>query len=510
LLALLVVGTLSRDKIFDATLPLKTITVQCFDNQSDDPDSEYFVDGLADEIRVALGRVEGIRVITRTSSEGYCDRGLTMKEIGTELGAGAVLEGRVRRASDQIRVTVDLGNTSNGQSLLAETYDGSLADIFEVQDRIARDVAKKLSVTLSPGATLVVAPTEDLDAYQLYLRAHFQLRRRGAEPMRRAVDLFQEAIARDPSFGRAYQGLAEVFALIPSYTGAESAAFMEMSLAALEQAETLGGTDSHAHAIRAFIHFHGRDWEAAHAAFKLAAAGEPDNSDMLQWHSQFLTGLGYVDQGSSQAERSVEEDPLSPVAHQRLAVAKLWSGDLEAADEEFRISTEELGLEPLANARSLVPLMFRRGQFGDVETHAFAMLSAIGDETNWIAPWVAFMAGEGPSEPALRRLKAAYEAQRLDSRIYVGALYFLDDADALYQAIDQITAQGQTLDHEVWFVEEGHLLQNDPRFPDLLDRWKILDYWEKHGWPAGCQRVGELIQCGSLASPESVSLSDPA
>jgi TolB-like protein/DNA-binding winged helix-turn-helix (wHTH) protein/Tfp pilus assembly protein PilF len=494
----------------DPPLPLTTISVQCFDNLSDAPESEYFAEGLAVEIRAALSRLDGIRVVSRASSKSLCESGLPISEIGEQLDAGSILEGSVRRDGGQVRIGVQLGDANNDKVVLSENYSGALADIFDLQNRIATDIARQMSVTLAPGEQLVVAPTQDLDAYQLYLRAHFQLRRRGVEPMRRAIELFREAIARDPGYGRAYQGLAQAYAVAPFYTGGDSVPMMEMSLAALDKADALGGTDSHAHAIRGFIHFHKREWESAHAEFRAALKGEPDDSDLLQWYSLFLAELGYIDQALIQAQKSVKEDPLSPVAHQRLAVVMVWQDDLDSAAEQFRIATEELGLDPMANARAMFPLMLRRDEYDLAQAFAEAAYSVAGSPTDWWSPMFAYQRGEGPAGPAVDALRAAYDAGTLDQRVYVGALYYLDDVDMMFDAIDGVVDLGRPLDHEVWFVADGRALQDDPRFPALLQRIGILDYWEAHGWPQGCHRVGDLIQCDRASeSGAQASAGDP-
>lgn len=503
---LLGLALLVRDEtILNGSAPV-TISVQCFDNLSDQPDGEYFADGLADEIRTALSRLTGVRVISRTSSEAFCDSGLPISDIGDALGAGWVLEGSVRRVGDQVKIGVQLGDAADDKVLLSEDYSGALADIFELQESIARDVAGRLQVQLAPGEPLVIATTDDLEAYQLYLRAHFQLRRRGVGPLRRAIELFQRAIARDPAYGPAYQGLAEAFAVAPSYTGEESEQYVGDALAALDRAEALSGTDSHADAIRGLIHINRWQWEEAHEAFEGALAGEPDNSDLLQWHSQFLAGLGYVDRALDYARRSVKEDPLSPVAHQRLGVVLLWYDDLPGAAAEFRIASEELGLAPTANARSMFPLMLRQEQYAEAETFARRVFASAGSPIDWIDPWLAFVRGEGPADAAITALQAAYAVGTLDSRVYVGALYYLNDSDVLLDAIEQVRAAGRPLDHEVWFVQEGSILRGNPRFPTLLEEMGIIDYWDRHGWPPRCRRDGAQIACGEMLGEARVDL----
>jgi tetratricopeptide (TPR) repeat protein len=275
----------------------------------------------------------------------------------------------------------------------------------------------------------------------------------------------------------------------------------------LDKAEALGSTDSHAHAIRGFIHLYQWDWESAHDEFQAALMGEPDNSDLLQWHSQFLSGLGYIDRGLDQARKSVEADPLSPVAHQRLGVMFLWHGDLDSAEEQLRIATEELGLAATANPRITIGLMLKLGRYEELRAAGEAILSIADSPIDWLAPWLDYLSGAGPAGPALDALGAAYDSGTLAGRRYVAALYYLDDADVLFDAIDRVQAAGSQMDHEIWFVNEGHVLQADPRFPELLGRFGIIDYWDAHEWPAGCGWEGDLIRC-KRASEAEVSLTD--
>jgi DNA-binding winged helix-turn-helix (wHTH) protein/TolB-like protein len=477
--------------------PLTTISLQCFNNLSESK-YDYIAHGLAEEIRVALSRREFV-VVSPGRSKAACTSGESIK------GVGSVLEGSVRVTDHQVQIVAHLVNANDDRVELSERYSGELADLFVIADQIATNIAEEL-LGDPPSVEVVRSPV--WEASQLFLRARFQLRRRGVEPIQRAIRLFQDAIARDPAYGRAYQGLAEAFAVAPSYTVGPPEPFIEMSLAALDKAEELGGTDSHADAIRGFIHQHNLEWESAHNAFESAMVGEPDDSDLLQWHSQFRASLGYLDHALELAEKSVSGDPLSPPAHQRLAVMYVWHDDVDGAAEQFRIA-EELGLTPEVNVRARFPMLLRQGLLDQARVFYESIFSELGLPIDWIKPWIAHIQHGTPAAPAVAALKEAYHSGRLPPRIYVGALYYLDDADALFEAIDRVLSEGWlALDYEMWFVRDGRVLQNDPRFPLLLERLEIIAYWDAHGWPSGCRRVDELIQCGPATQTSRGAISE--
>jgi hypothetical protein len=155
------------------------------------------------------------------------------------------------------------------------------------------------------------------------------------------------------------------------------------------------------------------------------------------------------------------------------------------------------------------PLLLRQGRYAEAKSLAEATFTMRGEPIDWLDPWIAHLQGVGPATAAVTALNEAYESG-LDSRLYVGALYFIDDANAQFEGIEQVLGAKRPLDHEVWFVEEGRVLRGDPRFPALLERLAIIDYWDTHGWPAGCQRVGDLIQCGQpLEGAAQASAEDP-
>ena len=202
--------------------PRDSIAVMPFSNLSGDPAKDYFSDGMSEELLNLLARVPGLKVASRTSSFAYKDREVDVRQIGRELGVSAVLEGSVRQASDQVRITAQLIDAESGFHLWSETYDRKLADVFQVQDEIAKAIVDKLKIELAPAdqqlAQRQKAPTQNVEAYELYLQGRAIWKRRGAENLKRAIELYQAAIGKDPAFARAHAALASAYVVLPGYT----------------------------------------------------------------------------------------------------------------------------------------------------------------------------------------------------------------------------------------------------------------------------------------------------
>ncbi|HEY9229078.1 MAG TPA: protein kinase, partial [Gemmatimonadaceae bacterium] len=190
-----------------------TIAVLPFANMSGDPDNEYFSDGITDDIISALTQVKGLRVAARASAFSYKGKHEALGMIGRTLGVATVLQGSVRRAGNKVRVTAQLMNTHDGFQLWSERFDRALDDIFAIQDEIARSIVDRLELTLGLKETksLVARPTDDLQAYELYLRGREAVQQRTPPSMRRALGFFEHAVTRDAAFARAHLGIAEAY-----------------------------------------------------------------------------------------------------------------------------------------------------------------------------------------------------------------------------------------------------------------------------------------------------------
>src|SRR5437588_11903659 len=202
-----------------ATIANKSIAVLPFDNLSRDPDNAYFCEGVQDEILTRLAKVADLKVISRTSTQHFKSTPDNLPQIAKQLGVAHILEGSVQKSNDQVRVNVQLINAVNDAHLWADTYDRKLTDIFAVESEIAKTIAETLQakITGSEKSSIAKAPTANPEAYELYLKGRFFWNKRSGVDLRKAIDYFNQAIAKDPNYALAYSGLADSYMLLPNY-----------------------------------------------------------------------------------------------------------------------------------------------------------------------------------------------------------------------------------------------------------------------------------------------------
>ena len=255
----------------------KSIAVLPFVNMSTDAENEYFSDGIAEEIINALTRVEALRVASRTSSFAFKGKNEDIGEIGRKLKVGTVLEGSVRKAGSRLRVTAQLVSVADGNNLWSERFDRQLEDVFAIQDEIAGNIVKALRVVLSEGEKKAIgkaAPTENVEAYEFYLRGRqyfHQFRRTGMQFARR---MYERAIEVDPAFALAYTGIADCCSFLYMYWDG-SKANLEAADTASRKALELDPELAEAHASRGFAHTLRKEYAEARRQFENALRLNP-------------------------------------------------------------------------------------------------------------------------------------------------------------------------------------------------------------------------------------------
>ena len=302
-----------------------SIAVLPFRNLSSDPADEYFSDGISEEIINALSKLEGLRVAARTSSFFFKGRVVEITEISRKLGVSTVLEGSVRKAGNRIRITAQLVNVADGFQLWSERYDRDMEDVFAVQDEIARSIADRLKVTLKGDQhqPLVNAGTDNLEAYQLYLkgRALFHQRGRG---LPRSLECFKRAVALDEKYALAWAGLADAYNMLAWYGFVRPQASLPHAKEAATYAVALGPSLAEAHTALAQAYSF-CDWDWSDAERELLRALELNPRYVLArvwygvWYLQAFGGR--FEEGLAHVKQAVECDPLSGWATANLALA---------------------------------------------------------------------------------------------------------------------------------------------------------------------------------------------
>jgi TolB-like protein/class 3 adenylate cyclase/Tfp pilus assembly protein PilF len=318
----------------DPAVAIASLAVLPFDDLGTNPESEYFADGLTDELIASLGRLEELRVAGRSSSFAFKGRDVDVREVGRELGVGAVLEGGVRNTGERVRVTVQLIDARTGFQLWSETYDRESKDIFAVQEEIARDVGEALDLRLprAMGSFRIRARAPDREAYDLYLRGRHAWRSRTRDGLELALEDFQAAIARDPEFAEAHAGMADAYLALVAY-GYRSRDTLSRAREAADRALALQPDLVEALASRGYLRSHNHEFAASLADFRRAIELNPSYPLAHHWYSLALSSLGRFEEAIPEHRRALELDPLSPTPHSAYALTLLNANRLEEAEE---------------------------------------------------------------------------------------------------------------------------------------------------------------------------------
>jgi TolB-like protein/Tfp pilus assembly protein PilF len=327
------------------TVSEKSIAVLPFDNLSRDPENAYFSEGIQDEILTRLAKIAELKVISRTSTQKYKSAPDNLRDIARQLGVAHILEGSVQKAGDQVRVSVQLINALNDAHLWADTYDRKLTDIFSVESEIARTVAETLQAKLTGSAEHVLAskPTENPEAHELYLKGRHFWNRRTEADIKKALEFFQQAIEKDPSYALAYAGVADSYSVLPNYSNSAPKQYIDKAIPAARRAIELDNSLAEAHA--ALANAIGADLQlaASEAEFKRAFALNPNYASAHQWYGEVLQSLGRFDDTIAELRRAHDVDPLSLIINTILAGALYSGGRTEEASEQVR---RTLDLDP--------------------------------------------------------------------------------------------------------------------------------------------------------------------
>lgn len=322
-----------------------TVAALPFDNLSGDTAAEPFVRGIHSDLITQLSRIGALKVISRTSVERYRDTDRALPEIARELGASWILEGDVQTAGGRVRVNAQLLDAGADVHVWAESYDRSLTveNIFQIQADLARKIAAALEAELSPEEQVRLgrAPTENLQAYNLYLTGRHLADRRSAESLNRAVGYFREAIELDSTYARAYVGIAEVQIALGSWGLVPASQAFPAAREAARKALSLEGFLGEAWTSLGYIRYwYDWDWEAAEAAFRRAVELSPSYSTAHHWYSLLLATLGRFDEAERAINRAVELDPLSRIIRTIAARLHWLRGESERAVAEHRRALE--------------------------------------------------------------------------------------------------------------------------------------------------------------------------
>ena len=455
------------------------VAVLPFVNASPDPENEYLSDGLTDELINALANIPGLRVASRTSVFALKGRKDNLRVLGSELGAAVVLEGTVRRAESRVRITTQLTEVNDGRLLWSERYDRRMDDIFDLQEEMARTIVSTLRATFlgDLGDPVSRRYTENLRAWQLYLKGRFAWNKRTREGIAEAVQYFEDAVREDPGYALAYSGLADCYALEVDYRGAPVNEGMRRAREEARKALALDEGLAEAHTSLAWVLFiHDWDWEGAGTHFLRAIELNPRYATARQWYGWLLLAMGRTDEAVTQARIALELDPASVSISRSLGwllyVAQRNGEAIEQLQRALAMNpvSEEtqwvLGLAYIQAGRyQEAEIALREADAGarGANHHAFAALGHLA-------------VLQGRREDAERALATLTELARTRyvSPVDLARLHIvLGDTDGTFHWLEQAYAERRGW---MTYLNVEPLLapiRGDPRFRDLVRRMKL-------------------------------------
>jgi len=337
-------NTASAARTEAATLPQKSIAVLPFESLSEDKNNAYFAEGVQDEILTRLAKVADLKVISRSSTQRFKSAPSDLREIARQLGVMHIVEGSVQKANDQVRVNVQLVNAMNDTHLWAEIYDRKLTDIFAVESEIAKAIADTLQAKLtgSEQRALAARPTDDSEAYQLYLQGRFFWNKRTTEGIRKSIDYFNQAITKDPNYALAYAALGQSYVILPAYDGGAPKDCFPQGEIFAKKALALDPGSYEALAVtasaKALYQF---DFEGAHRDYEKGVQLHPNDATTHHWFANdVLANLGDYERELAEMRRALELDPLSSILHNNTGNAFVHNGRFDEAIAEYRKAVE--------------------------------------------------------------------------------------------------------------------------------------------------------------------------
>lgn len=461
----------------------KTIAVLPFVNMSADPDNEYFSDGITEELLNALTKVDGLLVISRSSSFAFKGKNEDVRKIGQQLGVNTVLEGSVRKAGNKVRITAQLVNAVDGYHLWSEVYDRKLEDIFEVQDEIARTITNKLREKLTTEGSkesLVKPATENIEAYNLYLKGLFYWNKWTPEDRKKAIKIYEEAIEKEPNFALPYSGLANCYSILGSTSQMDSKIVFPKAKKAALKALELDNNLMEAYLALATVKLY-YDWDdaAANELIQKALKLNPGAAVAHQNYALYLLLTGYLTgklkEAIKESELAVQLDPLSMPNNLFLGTVYFFNQQYDNAlqqydkilelDPRFRAALESKGWVYSAKGDWEKAIKYFK-EYQKLTNSPLKGISGMG--------YAYAKAGQiGKAKEILNKLEERESLEKDVSiswniaMIYMG----LQDYDKVFYYLERVTLERATVDRFGFMFFKSHPLFEDVRKDARFEKW---------------------------------------
>jgi serine/threonine-protein kinase len=466
----------NQNKENPAGMPDKrnSIAVLPFVNVSSDKENEYFSDGITEELINALSKLKEIKVVSRTSVFQFKGNPYDIREIGKSLNVDTALEGSVRKAGDKLRITAQLINVGDGCHMWSESYNRDMKDVFVIQEEISNAIVNKLKIELSTetDALVVKRYTDNLEAYDLYLKGRFFWNSRQFSELEKAKPHFEKAIKMDSEYALAYAGLADYYNMMGFYAYSAPKEVIPKAKQAALSALEIDNTLAEAHSALAYARWT-FDWDmkAAETGFKRAIELNPNYSTAHMWYSNFLVLSGRTEEGLAEIEKALSLDPLSLTIKACSGSMFYFSGQYARAVTQC---SNTLDMNPnFLLARYILTLSYeQQSKYIDAIQEGIK-IRELADSPQYIVSLAYAYAKSSKTAEANQLLKELLKLSKYKyvSGYHIAAIYSgLNQIDSAFtwleKAIEERSASAIVLKVDPMFKN----LHNDSRFNNMLKR----------------------------------------
>ncbi|MFL5567086.1 MAG: protein kinase domain-containing protein [Gemmatimonadaceae bacterium] len=450
-----------------------SIGVMPFANMSASAENEYFSDGITEEILNALASIPTLKVASRTSAFALKGKSLTIAELGQQLNVKTILEGSVRRVGQRVRITAQLINVADGYHLWSERYDRELEDVFAIQDEIARTIVERLKVKLTAAQDEALGrrQTENIEAYELYLRGrHCSYRWNISGMMQKAQEYFGAALSKDPHYALAYHGLADVYSILGLYAFLPPAAVVEKAMAAASRGVELAPDLAETLTSLGFVQLLDWDWKAAKSTLLRAIEVNPRYAQAHTFYAWLLSTLDKSSEAAEAVEIGQQLDPFLPATN---GVAALVYYHGRRYDDAIRESERALERDA-TSALSLLCISMAhaaKGSYKEAIIHGERGV-ALSPDVNFLRGVLGVVYAMAGDRDAARKVLA----DLLDraKRVYVGPTVIswifahLGERDLAFEWLTKALAQRDCTLGFGLRAPMYDVIRDDPRFTEML------------------------------------------
>jgi adenylate cyclase len=449
-----------------------SIAILPFVNVSDDPDKDYFCDGITEELINSLARVKDLRVISRTSAFYFKNKGFDLHTIGEKLGVENILEGSVRVSGDKLRISAQLIKVADDSHLWAETYDREMKDIFTTQENLTQEIACSLKSRLGceDDKLLIKRHTNISEAHNYYLKGRYHWVKKGHE---KAIECFNNALALDPNYALPYTGLADVHNRLAYFFGKSPSEYYPKTKEFVMKALVLDDELSEAYASLGYLKLHYEwDWEGTEKALRRAVELNPGNALAHRYLSSYYKAIGNLDECLREVKIGLKIDPLDRGLNIRLAAVLRKQGKLDQSIEQYKKT-----LELYPKFSSAIMFLGYNYILKGKNQKGIEILKKAVQLTKGKSPYPLSYLGYaygviGEREKATKILNDVLERRRQGyfSPNFIAFIYSgLGDKDNAFKWLEKSYEEGDPRHYSIK-TSRFHDLHNDPRWKPVLKK----------------------------------------